>query len=332
MKRKISRGMQLFRVGEWLFSKVPFMFIPLFLGALENHGPRGIGMGGACASYFCYLVFFYSFGYAVNDFSDRDIDKLVGKTNIMAELRRAQCIGILFCLVLGCVPLALVRLNFVGPVMLAFVYFFGAAYSLKPLRFKERGVAGLLVSALAQRTIPLLPLVNLSAGFWKPVTLLGGLGFLVGMRYILIHQSLDQDNDRQSGTRTFVGKNGRRVKALIRVCFVLECIVLTGVCVRYLGLAVSAVLLLVYIAQSLLTSYTMRSFYRKSYFFSFVCVPLEDVYSFYLPLILLLRLLQTSLWWSLPAFLLLLIGVKPMLQKWKTAVFAITHRRRSSDG
>ena len=85
----MQKFFQLIRMKEWMFSKIPFMFIPLFTFCSKQTLTYDMLLVFAC--YFVYLAFFFSFGYAINDYSDREIDAIVGKTNIMGELGEGKC-------------------------------------------------------------------------------------------------------------------------------------------------------------------------------------------------------------------------------------------------
>jgi len=322
---KIKRIMKMLRVNEWLFSKLPFLFLPILI-SIENFDSIGSQMM-LCLFYFVYLFTFLGFGYAINDYSDREIDKKVGKTNVMGELSNWKCLIILFLLVLGCVPFAVMTFNIPSLLLFVFVYFWGAAYSVRPFRFKERGVAGLLVSSLAQRTIPLLPLLGISTNYWGIVIICGLIGFLVGLRYILIHQYEDVKNDQISGTNTYVKNHNQSIAKMVYISFVIECVLTIILEIFFIKSVVGIVLTALCVAQSFITYHTIQHIYRKSYFLSFICVPFEDMYNFYLPLSLLIGLVQQNIMWILPIIILAIISAKDMINKWKTAIFGITHWR-----
>lgn len=314
------------RVNEWLFSKLPFLFLPILL-SIDNFGSIRRQMM-LCAFYFVYLFTFLGFGYAINDYSDRVIDEKVGKTNIMGELPNWKCLIILLLLVLGCIPFAVITYNTSSVLLFAVVYFWGAAYSVRPFRFKERGVAGLLVSSLAQRTIPLLPLIGISRSYWGIVCVCGMIGFFVGLRYILIHQYEDIKNDQISGTNTYVKNNNRSIAKMIYISFAMECILTVVVEFIFIHSTVGFVLCALCIVQSYVTYHAIQHIYRKSYFLSFICVPFEDMYNFYLPLSLLIGLFLHNIMWILPILILMFISAKDMISKWEIAIFGITHWRK----
>lgn len=325
MKQKITRIMKLIRMREWLFSKIPFMFIPFLLYVVNHESIHGSGIWMLGISYFIFLFFFYSFGYAINDYSDCAIDQLVGKTNIMAEMSETRRKGVLLILIMGCIPFVLCTYSIKTILIFVFVYFWGAAYSVEPFRFKEKGAAGLLVSSLAQRTIPLLPLLTVSSEIYKYVAIWGTLGFFIGMRYILIHQSIDLENDRKSGTTTFADKNSAKIKTMTYLTFVAETLVL------FAFFAVEASpgwlwgFLILYTIQELLSFYTVFFIYKESFLLSYICVPLEDFYNFYYPILLLLVLSKRTVLCIFPILFLLAIGLGQMIEKWKIPLFGLKH-------
>ncbi|MCI9531536.1 MAG: UbiA family prenyltransferase [Lachnospiraceae bacterium] len=331
IENRMYRIFRMIRVEEWLFSKIPFMFVPLFTYIHTYglyHGNYGLGL---CLQYFIFIVTFYGFGYAINDFSDKEIDRKAGKENVMGEISPAAGVLVLGVLVTGCAPFLAMHLSVRTALLFAAVYFWGAAYSVRPFRFKERGIAGLLVSSLAQRSLPLLPLAGADARMWKGVLLWGTVGFLTGLRYILIHQYEDMENDRQTGTRTFVNARNGGIASIIGACLCLELFLVSaaGIYGRMAGYWIG---LAACLALSVPVFYTVHYIYRKSYFASFLCVPLEDLYNFYLPLAWLLVFAQAQPLWAAPVAVLLLAGWGKMCRKWGMAYFGITHWRKSGNG
>lgn len=323
---KISRVMKMLRAREWLFSKAPFLFLPLLI-CINDLGGTIKNQLGICLAFFVYLFTFLGFGYAINDFSDREIDKKVGRSNEMAKLSTWKCLCILGILVMGCIPFLIMNFSMVMLALFVFVYFWGAAYSVKPFRFKEKGVAGLLVSALAQRTIPLLPLLGVLKEHWIIVCIYGTCGFFVGMRYILIHQYEDMENDKITGTNTYVRNRNSDIAKMIYVLFAVECLLISILMVLFIKSMIAWALLFVCIIQSFISFHTIHDIYHKKYFLSFICVPFEDMYNFYLPLAVLLGLIIQNVLWIVPIIILVTISAKDMMSKWKIAAFGITHWR-----
>lgn len=157
-----------------------------------------------------YAAIHSALGYVVNDWGDRSIDLLHGKRNAFEHLTHRQGIGALAALFTGAVlsglPFA-TRTMFL-PLWLMWL-FFAVAYSVRPLRFKERGAWGLGISAIAQWTIPVL--ISFAA-----MERFGGFDMIVfalvstisGATLEIGHQRHDRERDMSTGTNTFAARTG----------------------------------------------------------------------------------------------------------------------------
>lgn len=322
---KIKQLMEMLRADEWLFSKLPFLFMPILIGIGDCSSSEKQLL--LCLMYFVYLFTFLGFGYVINDYSDREIDKIVGKTNIMGEISKWRCIRVLGILIMGCIPFMLMIFSLSTLCLFIFVYFWGMAYSVRPIRFKERGVAGLLVSSLAQRTIPLLPLISISKKYLIIVCICGMIGFFTGLRYILIHQYEDIENDQLTGTNTYVRNYSCNIFKMVFMFFIIECMLVLLLEIFFIKSLIGYALFSICVISSLVIYHTVQHIYRKNYFLSFVCVPLEDMYNFYLPLSLLIGLATRNIIWLLPVGILIAISARYIINKWKIVKFGLTHWR-----
>ena len=86
-----------------------------------------------------------------------------------------------------------------------------SAYSLPPLRLKERGAAGLAVGAISQWALPVLAIsAAQSRGWSRPAAwCIALLGLAIGIRWMAIHQLQDTMADRRSGVRTYASGGGQ---------------------------------------------------------------------------------------------------------------------------
>ena len=196
----------LVRWDHWYESKVPLFFIVGYTMLILH--------GADLASLFNYIrlalfaVFFLAFGYALNDFCDREIDRQAGKTNTIAEL--SPNVGIAILIALFIVGLAWLPTKNLRSICLAILaYFFIAFYSLPPFRFKERGALGLIVAAAAQRTLPALLFFDAYDHWRLDTSLLSLLFFFIGLRWIIGHQLWDLENDLRSGAQTYATLTGK---------------------------------------------------------------------------------------------------------------------------
>ena len=169
-------------------------------------------------------------GYAINDVADfrQDAEVPPGRrrpmtvrTHSMIAAWTGLAAGILLILAAAQTPLA--RTLAILTVVV------GVEYSMPPIRFKERGLLGVLVGAAAQKpALFLIFVAMLGAWNWLSAVLATWLflGSLVGL---LGHQIRDVRNDEATGVRTFATRAGAR--SSLRIC---------GSCAAGVGLTVLA--------------------------------------------------------------------------------------------
>ena len=200
----------LVRWDEWYDSKVPLLFICFYQMCLVQPIPaRQVIVRFTLVTAFACL--YLAFGYLINDYSDRETDRLAGKLKLIASLPAPAAVVLLCLLGLAgmAIPLFLIGNRVLALGLTAVAYFFAAFYSMPPVRFKERGVWGLVVSAVAQRSLPALIIFAAFDHFGLDSWLLFVLLALIGVRWILVHQLIDLQNDREAGVSTFAAHAGR---------------------------------------------------------------------------------------------------------------------------
>ena len=217
----MRRAFDTVRAREWKASKLNPLFAGLCL-AMVSTNQFAFTDALSVVGFMCVIVVNAAFGYAINNFADRDIDRLADKSNVFSVMdpRRAAVVVLALC-VLG---LALMCVFFWGRpeaiALCALSFGLAAAYSMPPLRFKERGWLGVATSALAQRVVPLVAgLVLLRA--WNPATVTYvALAMVVGVRFMLIHQIDDAENDRKANVRTLALRFNRQQLENVNLRFV----------------------------------------------------------------------------------------------------------------
>jgi 4-hydroxybenzoate polyprenyltransferase len=213
----------LVRWDEWRDTKVPLGLVALFYAALAREH-AGAAFLGEMVFVFVLLCVYGAFGHMINDYSDREADLKARKRNAMAGLSPARAKALIVLTgVVGLLPALYYRDRPAVIVLLVASYAIAWAYSMPPLRFKERDMLGLVAPALAQRTLP--PLVIFAAlGPWDHVSIaITVAGTLLGLRYMLVHQIADYRADVRAGLRTFGVKHGQQKTArVIRVLFPFE--------------------------------------------------------------------------------------------------------------
>lgn len=303
----VRKLLHLTRWEEWYDSKLPLLAATAYYLALRYPLP----WPDAVARYSLSIIFcalFLAYGYAVNDYSDLEIDKLAGKKKLIAEIPRIKTLVLLIALVLlGIIVLLPYYQDRKVIVAVVLCYMLGTAYSVAPIRLKERGIAGLLVSAIAQRSLPALVI----AAVWDSVNIItmgwAFLGLLVGTRYILIHQYQDMNADIKSGVYTFANKNSGVITELIRWILMAE-IVTVSLLSFSIVLSTSGFVIIIvgYVLYSVWYYLLYKRFIGVPSLTSFIHVPLSDLYIIFLPIGLLLFLSIDDIRW-LPFMLLAIL-------------------------
>lgn len=199
----------LVRWKEWYSSKIPFLFVAFFSLSHIESTPAEIGIPKLIFSLLFYCSYL-AFGYLINDYSDRNIDKAAGKKKIIQDFSDLTILFLLLFLSLFSGFMAFLCFNNLtfAIVFLSVAYFFGIYYSMFPIRFKERGILGAAIASFTQRVIPILLFSDMFRNHTIEFILLIMLFELIGIRWILVHQILDIENDRKFGVSTFTTEVG----------------------------------------------------------------------------------------------------------------------------
>ncbi len=189
------------------------------------------------------IVGIAGFGYFLNDACDIAADRATGKVNAAAARSPIERAGILVALLaLGLAPWILLPRSPAALALLAAEIAALTLYSARPLRLKERGVAGALADMSYGHLLPVA--IAIATFFPHPPGsgILGLAGVVLackGMRNILLHQLTDRWNDRRAGIRTLVLDLGplRALAWINRVLLPLEIGALTGILLALAPLA-----------------------------------------------------------------------------------------------
>lgn len=210
MSKWLGNVAQFIRWRDWGPGKIPVLCtVSLYIGLANRQ---------VSAVFICDFILFIAFaalhsalGYVANDWGDRELDALHGKPNAFTSLSRAQGLaalaGLLLLVLLSGLPF--VRRPMVLPLWLGWA-FFALAYSLRPLRLKERGAWGLTVSSLAQWALPILlafAVLNRFGG-WDMVVFVLAIT-ISGATLEVAHQRYDRPRDLSTQTGTL----GARIAA-----------------------------------------------------------------------------------------------------------------------
>jgi len=232
------------RWRDWGPGKIPVLCTILFYAGLANRQVSTPFVLDFCL-FVAYAALHSALGYVVNDWGDRELDALHGKPNAFASLTRGQGIRALtvlfFLALLSGLPFA--RRPMVLPLWAGWM-FFALAYSLRPLRLKERGAWGLGFSFVAQWSLPvLLAFAALDRfGGWDMIVFAVAVT-ISGATLEIAHQRWDRECDLSTQTGTLgVRISQARIDRLFAAALVLDKIALGATLVTVtMGLAPVAV-------------------------------------------------------------------------------------------
>jgi 4-hydroxybenzoate polyprenyltransferase len=239
-------------------------------------------------AWLAFSALYLAFGYAINDYSDRDIDYRAGKPNAIGELStNTAFIWLIALATAGMTLLIPFVANPYLPVTALVSYVIAIAYSVRPLRLKERGLIGLLVAAFAQRSAPLMIGMGIFQSYGEASWLLVVLFVIIGLRWMLVHQLLDFDSDRHTQVATFVQSIGKdRATALMKhiifpmevICF---CLWVGNVCMALPAIIIVVPIYLVWQVGAFLARRGVAPMYSWT---RYGFLPLTDLYYVFLPL------------------------------------------------
>lgn len=155
-----------------------------------------------------YTAFLLSYGYALNSYSDREQDKIVGKHRELNGIPNRQLLLASCFFALGTVTIPLLFSDYRVIILGLINFFLATFYSLKPLRFKERGMLGIIVPALVQRPLPFLFFVLLVSSISMLSWYLLNWLMIVELTMMFVHQLQDFKNDREAQVSTWAQKSG----------------------------------------------------------------------------------------------------------------------------
>lgn len=324
------------RLKEWLDSKVTFMLgiLLLFLFSMKT-GFETVAAAKVVA-YFLYVSMFLAISYVANDYADLDIDKKAGKEKVIAHMPKwgIWC-SLIVMAITGNAPILLYADNkIVCAVLIVLTYFFGLAYSIPGIRFKERGLWGLIECSFAQRCMPLLMIFSLIKLDTHLVMMLAGwviLSFIDGLRYIIIHQVNDLENDIATGVNTYVSqKRGDYRKKMIGL-LVAE-IIITGILLIPL-MVEKPILTFAIILFNFCLEYciymVIQKFAKKDIMLTYDSVPMEAFYNALFPVLTGLCMVFLDIRWIIFLIFIIIISFKAFMVKCNIACVYIRSKKNT---
>ena len=225
----------IFRVKDWWWSKAALLMglVYLFAAWYKISFPEFIPLAGLSL---ITITGFAGLGYLFNDLFDIEKDALGGKRNFLAG-KPGGFIIILFLLsaVFVLAPWLFLPKTTLSFVLIAVQLLLFMAYSIPPVRLKERGWAGIVADALYAHGIPsVLAAYTFALAAHHlfsngAILLLFGWQTISGIRNILLHLAEDVDADKRAGSKNFVaGLETSKLELMLAALIVLEWVFCLG--------------------------------------------------------------------------------------------------------
>ncbi len=298
------------RWGDWVQSKLPFLTsMAVLLAPAATTTWRLVAIVATVATG-------AAFGYGLNEVADRASDARAGKFNRAAGLGRRRWLPFLILTAAGALGFSLLWApDAVAPVLVLLGLGLAMAYSVPPLRLKERGAAGLAGAAAAQWALPVLVVSAVQAGGWLRLSAwsFALMGLAIGTRWMVAHQLGDAISDRRSGVRTCASRP-TDLRALLSGVFACELILLgIGLVAAWPRSSSAALALGAYLVLGLLIRPWHRSLAVR--LAGYEQAPLGVYYFIALPVALAIGILVESAGSGAVCALLLLVALPQLLAK-----------------
>jgi 4-hydroxybenzoate polyprenyltransferase len=204
----------LVRWWAWWFNKVP-LSVTLVLLLVDGRRFSG-GVLAVLVLVVLTVCAAGNYGYALNDLFDVEEDRRVGRANAVAASGARRMWAIIIVSAACAEALATTAAGLAGALITVAEIALPAAYSIPPVRFKERRWLGVAADGLAAHVYPaVLALIAVDHWSLRPLTTLLAVSVAVwaaaaGARGILSHQLHTAERDAAAGLRTVVHDLGAR--------------------------------------------------------------------------------------------------------------------------
>ena len=313
------------RINEWLASKV-IMMLGVFSYFLYMNEILGLSALIGIGVYFLYVSSFLAISYIANDYSDIEVDKKAGKEKVISKLKTWQIwLSFVLIFIMGNLPLLVYCENkvLVG-IFVVVTYILGLSYSTLGIRFKEKGIWGLIECSFAQKCAPLVVIYAMISFNKIQLLMLVGwmiVSFLDGLRYIIIHQVVDLENDLKSGVVTYVMQKKKNYRKLLATLFIFDIVgtflILLPITCEHIVLSLIVVLLFALLEFGIYK--VLNVFAKKDWFCTFDSVPFEAFLNCGMPLLIGVCLAMSNYYIWAYIVLLVLVSFKPICIKFDIA-------------
>lgn len=243
----------LIRIWEWMNTYYVVFLPPILLAGLKGEITPDVGK--ELSLLMLFVMFLFTYGFLLNSYSDRAEDKKVRKAVIVDQYSKSFIMGFLITLVVvGLLILFLLKNKNIA-LLGILELILATAYSIRPIRLKERGILGLALLILTMIPIPFLMLSMLL----KP-----GMSFFIGyMLFCFLYSSLDETShqyrdakrDEYAEVKTWIAKKTDRGRVFLALRIISITLFLTPIIFFFILPAWQALILLPFLIFAVLTIY-----------------------------------------------------------------------------
>lgn len=194
------------------------------------------------------------YGVLINDFFDMPYDIAVGKKRPVQELPKIIFVGLIISFALISILHLLYLKNISFTIVYIISYFFVTFYSAPPLRFKSRGLAGLIVNGLIEKMLPVLAIFAFFHHFGIDTIIFLLTAFFIQISEAFTHQINDYKADLKTDIRSLVVDIGmektmvifKKIILPLSMVLIVLLIILIGINVVY-TILISIIVILIYL-------------------------------------------------------------------------------------
>ena len=204
-----AKLLKIIRWRDWATGKLPVFFAIGFYIILA-YSKYSLSFIMDFLIFFAFITITSIYGYLINEFSDRQLDKQHGKSNTFENVSNVAATFIIILLFLLTV---FTGVRFVSKKYFVLLWiaqmFLATFYSMRPLRFKERGLLGIIAASSAQFPLPIMLLFSAFGEFGEwDMWSLACCTTIIGLSWEIGHQRYDLINDAKTQTSTLGVRRG----------------------------------------------------------------------------------------------------------------------------
>jgi 4-hydroxybenzoate polyprenyltransferase len=220
----IENTNRLLKIDKWWVYKIGSGVFTLILLKLISNPDSNITFFISDLLLFLILILLAVYGHFINDYSDYEIDKIAGKSNIFSSIPIRIAPALILILAIGAISLAVLNFSIDVQLFVGLQLISSVLYSLKPFRIKERGLFALALTGFYERLNPyiIIFLCTIPAYNQLPITVLALIllylvwSYLWECRNFINGQLKDVENDKQSSVKSLVIFVGQSQTILIK--------------------------------------------------------------------------------------------------------------------